>query len=73
MKKAREDVEYTKEKSEWERARWMASAILQPHVNKKSLKPTDLVRFPWEKDDSAERIKMLKKVMKNDKRFPDKI
>jgi hypothetical protein len=39
MKKAREDVEIQKERGEWERSRWMATAIINPHV-KKPIKPT---------------------------------
>ena len=35
------------EQLSWERARWMACSIINPHV-KKNLKPTDLVRFPWD-------------------------
>jgi hypothetical protein len=34
-------------RAEWERARWIASVNIAPHT-KKRLKPTDLIRFPWE-------------------------
>ena len=38
------------ERFEWERTRWLACLILQPHKKKNSqLNPTDLVRFEWEK------------------------
>lgn len=36
------------QQAEWERARWMATRILQPYA-RKALRPTDLGRFPWEK------------------------
>lgn len=32
----------------WERARWMATRILQPYC-RKALQPSDLGQFPWEK------------------------
>ena len=32
----------------WERARWMAAIIINPHV-KKNIQPKDLTKFPWEK------------------------
>jgi hypothetical protein len=42
---------------DWERARWMACVIVNPHV-KKNLNPKDLTKFPWErkrtKKDSAQ-------------------
>ena len=42
------------QQQEWERARWMATMGLQPHLQKgKRLKPTDLVEFPWEKRKKA--------------------
>lgn len=34
-------------RNEWERTRWLAMFILMPH-SKKRVKPTDLVKFPWE-------------------------
>ena len=34
--------------AEWERARWMACVIINPHV-KKNLKPKDITTFEWEK------------------------
>jgi hypothetical protein len=38
----------------WERQRWAACILLQPHIQKgKTLSPTDLVRFPWEEDAKA--------------------
>jgi len=38
-----------REKSEWERARWMSAILLQPHTEKgKGVKPSDICIFPWE-------------------------
>jgi hypothetical protein len=34
--------------ADWERSRWMACVIMNPHV-KKNLQPKDLTKFPWEK------------------------
>jgi hypothetical protein len=37
------------ERESWERVRWAAAALLQPHLSKgKKLKLTDLAVFPWE-------------------------
>lgn len=41
-----------REKSEWERTRWLATIVVNPHV-KKRLTPKDLATFPWEKQESA--------------------
>jgi hypothetical protein len=37
------------EQQAWERLRWQTTLLLNVHTAKgKSLKPTDLVEFPWE-------------------------
>jgi hypothetical protein len=37
------------EQMAWERARWMAAALLSPHAKAGSkIKPTDLAKFPWD-------------------------
>ena len=37
------------QQQEWERTRWLATLMLQPHSKKgQSIKPRDLVIFPWE-------------------------
>ena len=36
------------QQGEWERKRWLAAIIINPHV-KKNIQPKDLVKFPWEK------------------------
>ena len=49
-------------KIEWERTRWLACLLLQPHKKKNSsLKPTDLVRFDWEKKEEKIDIEKRKK------------
>jgi hypothetical protein len=46
---ARVEAHQERERGEWERARWLGTVILQPHLQKgKTLKPTDLIKFDWE-------------------------
>ena len=53
------------EQQHWERSRWMAAAILSPHSKPgRSIKPTDLIKFPW---DSVPRKKNTKAM--NDQAF----
>jgi hypothetical protein len=61
----------TSGRGDWERARWMACIIVNPHV-KKALQPKDLTKFPWEKSvgktkDEAKQIykeaELFKKIM----------
>lgn len=50
-----ENLEYY-ERPEWERTRFLAYCNLQKSSTKK-IKPTDLITFPWEKeDDNTEEI-----------------
>jgi len=35
------------EQGEWERARWLACVIINPHL-KKSISPGKITTFPWE-------------------------
>ena len=56
-----EQLEMT-ERFEWERTRWLACLILQPHKKKNSnLNPTDLVRFEWEKKEEKMDLEKRKK------------
>jgi hypothetical protein len=41
-----------REKAEWERTRWLAAIVVNPHV-KKRITPKDLATFPWEKKEKA--------------------
>ena len=36
------------ERAQWERLRMLAQCVLMPH-SKKSLKATDVLRFPWDR------------------------
>ena len=46
---ARAEALSAQRQDDWERARWMAAISLQPHMSKgKTLKPQDLITFPWE-------------------------
>lgn len=39
-----------RERTEWERVRWLACVMMQPHKKQGAkLTPTDLVKFEWEK------------------------
>lgn len=45
-------MEEARERSRWEQIRWLAAVMLAPHTKKgKSIKPRDLVTFPWEKEE----------------------
>jgi hypothetical protein len=44
------DLEEERQRAEWERIRWLAAILLSPHTAKgKTIKPDDLIVFPWEK------------------------
>jgi hypothetical protein len=38
-----------KEQTQWERTRWIATILLNPHT-KKRISQRDLIVFPWEKE-----------------------
>lgn len=45
------------EQRNWERARWIATVLLQPHAKKHSqIKPTDIAQFPWEEKEKKTAI-----------------
>ena len=51
------DIEEMKQHSDWMRTRWSTCLLLNIHLGKgKSLKPTDLVVFDWEKDEVKKKI-----------------
>lgn len=55
------DLENLREKAEWERTRWSTTLLLNIHIGKgKSLKPTDLIEFEWDKKDKKLDYKKLK-------------
>ena len=41
------------QQQEWERTRWLATILLQPH-SKKTLQPTDVAAFSWEESDKLD-------------------
>ena len=44
------DLEENRERQQWERQRWLAAIMLQPHAKKNTtIKPTDICKFPWDK------------------------
>lgn len=54
------------ERLEWERLRWQTAYLLNVHMKKgKTLKATDLISFPWEKQKKsktmAERLRDKKR------------
>ena len=61
------ELEETRERHQWERQRWLATVLLQPHTKKgTSLKPTDIVKFPWDKKAKKNSDnKLLSNTLKN--------
>lgn len=60
-----ENIEYT-EYGDWNRTRFLAYCNIQKSSTKK-IKPTDLITFPWEKeDDNTEEINTTSKLSKAD-------
>ena len=56
----------------WERTRFMAHCFLSPYQKKgKKLKPTDIVRFPWDSGKEMEKAKApsLEEIERMSKRF----
>lgn len=38
-----------RDRSEWERIRWLAAVLLQPYAAKgRTIKPADIAAFPWD-------------------------
>jgi hypothetical protein len=51
---------------EWERARWQTTLLLNVHTAKgKSIKPKDLIEFPWETDNPKPTKRNLTEVDKS--------
>ena len=51
------DIEEMKQQSDWMITSWSTCLLLNIHLGKgKSLKPTDLVVFDWEKDEVKKKI-----------------
>ena len=46
------ELENMRQRSDWERTRWSTCLLLNIQIAKgKSIKPTDLIVFEWEKDE----------------------
>lgn len=61
------ELEETRERQQWERQRWLATVLLQPHAKKgATLKPTDITKFPWDKKQKKNSgSKLLQHTLKN--------
>ena len=56
VKGKREVIEMA-ERSSWERVRWQTANLLNVHTKKgTSIKPKDLVVFPWEENEQSKEI-----------------
>ena len=54
-------LENMRQRSDWERTRWSTCLLLNVQLPKnKSIKPTDLIRFEWEKEELKIDFKDLK-------------
>mgnify|MGYP003133482650 FL=1 len=60
-----------REQGEWERARWMACVIINPHL-KKSINPKKLTTFPWERK-SSKNVKRDIERLRKESEYQDKI
>lgn len=60
------------QQAEWERARWMACVIINPHL-KRSVDPKKITTFPWEKRKKLVQAKYdVEKIMRESK-FDDAV
>ena len=67
------DMREEMDRSDWERARWMSTLIINPHV-KKTIRPKDLALFPWEKkevknNNTKEDVLRLVKIIEEKRKF----
>tara|TARA_R100001163_G_scaffold8617_4_gene8476 strand:+ start:873 stop:1154 length:282 start_codon:yes stop_codon:yes gene_type:complete len=55
------ELENIRERSKWERTRWQTTLLLNIQIAKgKKLKPTDLIKFEWDKKETKIDYKKLK-------------
>ena len=64
--KGHHEAEEMRLRSSWEQTRWQTAAMLNVYAKKgQSIKPSDLVRFPWEAEtkeaDTAQLMAMAEK------------
>lgn len=57
------ELEKQRQRQEWERVRWHATHVVQFSglFNKKTIKPTDLRLFEWEKPKPSEKKQLTEK------------
>ena len=60
-----------KQQAEWERARWMACVIINPHL-KRGISPDKITIFPWEKIRKNKSKKDISKIIK-ESQYQDKV
>ena len=60
-----------KNQAEWERARWMACVIINPHL-KRSIDPKKITTFPWEKKTKKKTKVDIDKLIK-ESQYQDKL
>tara|TARA_R100000664_G_C2758654_1_gene147748 strand:+ start:3551 stop:3793 length:243 start_codon:yes stop_codon:yes gene_type:complete len=52
-----------RERMDWERCRWQTANLLQPHTKKgKKLKPTDLIKFDWDKNEAKKKTPTVQEI-----------
>lgn len=55
------EVENLRQRHHWERTRWSTCLLLNIHIPKgKTVKPKDLIKFDWEKQEGEEDLQKLK-------------
>lgn len=55
------ELENIRERGKWERTRWSTALLLNVHVKKgKTIKPTDLIEFDWDKSNKKLDYEKLK-------------
>jgi hypothetical protein len=59
------------QQAEWERARWIACVIINPHL-KRAIDPKKLTTFPWERVVRKNKKKDIEKILK-ESQYQDKI
>ena len=61
------------QQAEWERARWMACVIINPHM-KRSISPKKITTFPWEKTrKNKQQVKADIERLRLESEFDDKV
>jgi hypothetical protein len=53
------DLEFEREKREWEQTRWLGTMVVSPY-SKKGLSPKDVLSFPWDKKPPKTKAEWIK-------------